>query len=39
KRFGIVWVDFETQERLIKASGHLYRRIVRDNKLPKEQAA
>ncbi len=39
KRFGIVWVDFETQERVIKASGHLYSRIVRDNKLPEEQAA
>jgi beta-glucosidase len=39
KRFGIVWVDFETQERIIKASGHLYSRIVRDNKIPKEQAA
>ena len=39
KRFGIVWVDFETQERIIKASGYLYSRIVRDNKIPKEQAA
>ena len=39
KRFGIVWVDFETQERIIKASGHMYSRIVRDNKIPTEQAA
>jgi beta-glucosidase len=39
KRFGIVWVDFETQERIIKASGHMYSRIVRDNKIPAEQAA
>jgi beta-glucosidase len=39
KRFGIVWVDFETQERIIKASAHLYSRIVRDNEIPKEQAA
>jgi beta-glucosidase len=39
KRFGIVWVDFETQERIIKASGHLYSGIVRDNKIPKDQAA
>jgi beta-glucosidase len=39
KRFGIVWVDFETQERIIKASGHMYSRIVQENKIPKEQAA
>ena len=39
KRFGIVWVDFETQARVVKASGHLYRRIVRDNGIPEEQAA
>lgn len=39
KRFGIVWVDFETQERIIKASGHMYRRIIQRNKLPEEQAA
>ncbi|TFH29911.1 MAG: beta-glucosidase [Myxococcales bacterium] len=39
KRFGIVWVDFETQERIIKASGHLYSRIVRDNEIPREWAA
>ena len=39
KRFGIVWVDFETQERIIKASGHMYSRIVRSNKIPAEQAA
>ena len=39
KRFGIVWVDFETQERIIKASGQMYSRIVRDNRIPKEQAA
>jgi len=39
KRFGIVWVDFGTQERIIKASGHLYSRIVRSNELPQERAA
>ena len=39
KRFGTVWVDFETQERIIKASGHMYSRIVRNNKIPAEQAA
>ena len=39
KRFGIVWVDFETQERIIKASGHMYSRIARNNRIPGEQAA
>ncbi len=39
KRFGIVWVDFETQERIVKASGHMYRRIIQNNKLPEHQAA
>jgi beta-glucosidase len=39
KRFGIVWVDFETQERIVKASGHMYRRIIQTNKLPEDQAA
>ena len=39
KRFGIVWVDFETQERIIKASGQMYGRIVRANEIAEEQAA
>jgi beta-glucosidase len=39
KRFGIVWVDFETQERIVKESARLYRYIVRNNGFPKEQAA
>jgi beta-glucosidase len=39
KRFGIVWVDFETQERIVKASGHMYSHIVRDNRIPREWAA
>ena len=39
KRFGIVWVDFETQERVIKASGHMYRYIIQNNELPEDQAA
>lgn len=39
KRFGIVWVDFDTQERIIKESGRMYSRIIRDNRLSKEQAA
>jgi len=39
KRFGIVWADFETGERIIKESGRMYSRIVRNNKLSEEQAA
>jgi beta-glucosidase len=39
KRFGIVWVDFATQERIVKASGRMYSRIVQTNRLPGERAA
>lgn len=39
KRFGIVWVDFATQERIVKASAQLYSRIVRNYGIPGEQAA
>lgn len=39
KRFGIVWVDFKTQERIVKASARLYSRIVRNDGVPEEQAA
>ncbi len=34
KRFGVVRVDFDTQQRTIKDSGHFYRDVVRDNALP-----
>jgi beta-glucosidase len=39
KRFGIVWVDFQTQERIIKASGHMYRRIIQRNSVSADEAA
>jgi beta-glucosidase len=39
KRFGIVWVDFDTQERIVKASGRMYSRIVQSNRLPGDRAA
>jgi beta-glucosidase len=39
KRFGIVWVDFDTQERIIKASGYMYRRIIQHNRLPEDEVA
>ncbi len=31
KRFGIVWVDFETQQRTIKDSAYWYREVIRNN--------
>jgi beta-glucosidase len=37
QRFGIVHVDFATQERRIKASGRLYARIIAANGLPTER--
>ena len=39
KRFGIVWVDFATQERILKASAHVYRRIIRDGGIRQDKAA
>jgi beta-glucosidase len=30
KRFGLVYVDFKTQKRIIKQSGHWYAQVVRD---------
>ncbi len=34
KRFGIVRVDYETQERTVKASGAWYAQVARDNAIP-----
>jgi len=39
KRFGIVWVDLHSQQRIAKASGHMYRRIIKGNELPESHAA
>jgi beta-glucosidase len=33
QRFGIVWVDYETQERTIKQSGHWYRNVIANNEV------
>ena len=38
KRFGIVYVDFETQERVIKDSGYWYGRFVREQLSGGEEA-
>jgi beta-glucosidase len=34
KRFGIVWVDYATQQRIPKESAHLYREVILANGLP-----
>jgi len=34
KRFGVVRVDFDTQQRTIKDSGHFYQQVVGDNAVP-----
>jgi beta-glucosidase len=36
KRFGLVYVDFATQQRILKRSGEVYASIVAQNALPKE---
>ena len=35
KRFGLVYVDFATQQRILKRSGEVYASIVTENALPK----
>lgn len=37
-RFGLVYVDFETQQRVIKRSGHWYARVVRENAIEWEDS-
>jgi beta-glucosidase len=34
QRFGIVWVDFETQQRILKDSAHWYREAISTGALP-----
>jgi beta-glucosidase len=34
KRFGIVYVDFDTQERVVKDSGYWYGELARSRQLP-----
>jgi len=31
QRFGIVWVDYETQQRILKDSAHWYRQVIAEN--------
>jgi len=34
QRFGVVWVDYETQQRIPKQSAHWYRSVIAENALP-----
>ena len=34
KRFGLVHVDFATQRRTVKDSGHWYARVAAENRFP-----
>jgi len=34
KRFGIVYVDYETQKRIIKDSGYWYQKVIAENGVP-----
>ena len=34
KRFGVTWVDYETQERILKDSALWYRQVIAQNALP-----
>jgi len=34
QRFGIIWIDFETQERLRKNSSYFYSQVIAENSLP-----
>jgi beta-glucosidase len=31
KRFGITYVDYKTQKRIIKKSGHWYKEVIKNN--------
>ena len=31
QRFGLVWVDYETQQRILKSSAKWYRQVIQDN--------
>jgi beta-glucosidase len=39
RRFGLVWVDFQTQERILKESAHWYGAVMRRNGLAGERNA
>ncbi len=36
KRFGLVWVDYETLERTPKDSAHFYRKVIKEGLAPEE---
>jgi beta-glucosidase len=39
KRFGLVYVDYETQRRIVKGSGHRYGDLIRTHRRNGERAA
>ena len=39
QRFGLVYVDFKTQQRIVKESGQWYGRVAGENALPAEPGA
>ncbi|MCS7264014.1 MAG: family 1 glycosylhydrolase, partial [Armatimonadetes bacterium] len=34
KRFGVVYVDYETQKRIVKDSGYWYKQVIAENGVP-----
>jgi beta-glucosidase len=39
QRFGVAWVDYATQERVVKDSGHWYRHVIDENAVPSESGS
>ncbi len=39
KRFGMIYVDYSTQQRILKQSAHFYRRVVTSNTLDEQRAS
>jgi beta-glucosidase len=37
KRFGLIYVDYETQQRILKDSAKFYRRVLQDNIVPESE--
>ncbi|MEC7983764.1 MAG: GH1 family beta-glucosidase [Myxococcota bacterium] len=37
QRFGLTWVDFETQQRILKDSGHYYAEVLKNRRVTPEQ--
>ncbi|MFN3698932.1 MAG: family 1 glycosylhydrolase, partial [Dictyoglomus sp.] len=33
KRFGIIYVDYETQKRILKDSAYFYKKVIEENRV------